>query len=334
MASPAEVIAELRKLHERAGRGRWIATDGNTDNETDRKESLDNIARELGYLRRFLVASGSMRGAPAAAEIQVQSDDPAVAALAQFAAAEARRLPAVVEFRRKALRGKLVQPAEVAGWVEQRGIAPGRPGPSTPLWISYPGPRHALSVRVRARSVLARLRDLATELAEAFRWSEAGAVAFVLSDYAPRIILARRSYRDGPNPPFTAHYVLDVHPSLSGRQVAKAYELVRGKTRGHLRARATGRRPWPTLAAFAASTNDGRPWREAMEAWNAGPARGRPSWSYPEHRVGTFIRDARAAYRNLVGSEIVWKSVGSRPASARRAHWTHTTAGRRPRSSS
>lgn len=33
MASPAEVIAELRKLHERAGRGRWIATDGNTDGE-------------------------------------------------------------------------------------------------------------------------------------------------------------------------------------------------------------------------------------------------------------------------------------------------------------
>jgi hypothetical protein len=53
-------------------------------------------------------------------------------------------------------------------------------------------------------------------------------------------------------------------------------------------------------AVFVAGVNDGRPWREAMRAWN----KAHKEKTYSESRL--FARDCRSAYERVTGRQLVW----------------------------
>ena len=314
------------------------------------QETFDDLVTNLRRIARYFPGAGAASGLRAAAgsaepsaglaQAQIGRVDPRLSALSRLAAVEARQEPEVVAFRREVLRGRLILAADIAAWVEHRAVPAGRVVAS-PVWLSYPGPKHVQSVRVPPRSALARLRALATELVSLYGWTEPATVAFVLADYSPRPTVASTGIRAGRTE-LTTRVKIEVHPSVTARDVARLYEDIRAQflgpgRRGHLHPRADGRRSWAVLATFIAGANDGRIWSEALAAWNREQRPRRPGWCYvegrnPEGQLGTFIRDARAAYHQLTGEALAWKSAGQRRkrrSTEPRAHKLHTIRGRR-----
>ena len=62
------------------------------------------------------------------------------------------------------------------------------------------------------------------------------------------------------------------------------------------------------LAVFAFAQNDGKPWLEAMLAWNEQrtPEQRKQHLTYSDEKH--FARDARHAFENVTGAALGWKS--------------------------
>lgn len=144
-------------------------------------------------------------------------------------------------------------------------------------------------------STLGRLKQVADILGR-YGWSEAEAVAFVLTGIPPRIPKGRAAA--GRRWPAPTRITLDVDPRLSRAEVAALYSQVRQQV-------FPGRDKPMTekmlrLAVFWAGypRRPGNPdlpegtWRACMTAWNREHT-DRPEWHYEDYRW--FSRDARAA---------------------------------------
>jgi hypothetical protein len=251
-------------------------------------------------------------------------------ALAVERAEEAGDQRALAAYRRD--RRRTFEPVRLAGIVTSYGS----------LDLCYPKAGGLGVARVARGGVLAELRELCRALKSECGWSEPAAVAFVLSGSAPRPSPGSASCSWSPQP--LGHRVtLEVHPSMSQREVAALYARMRARVTWWPRRGLSERQA--ALAVFVAEVNDGRSWAEAAAAWNAR----RPAAAYADWR--TFRRDAMRAFERVHGGayRLKWlgrsgrpptrarergeRSDGAAQGSARPAHKLHTIGGRRKRRS-
>lgn len=212
---------------------------------------------------------------------------------------EARQKPAVVAFRREVLGGDLLDYDAVVPWVGRQAKLDGkfsavfkiealpakttvpdempRPGPrlsesfGTYGELRYAGPDddHVRIVNVARNGVLDRLRLIAEDLANLFRWDVASAVSFVLSDGVPLIPTFTYGYRgfnisDGWGYPSTSRIHLEIDPATSPTEVATLYGQLRAHLRGS-RVRPMSQRTYRMVAVAAAYPE--RSWRRRRDAW-------------------------------------------------------------------
>ncbi|MEW6572939.1 MAG: hypothetical protein AB1374_04840 [Bacillota bacterium] len=247
--------------------------------------------------------------------------------LSEIIAAEAARLPEVLNFREKVLGGNLLPLDKVPSWIEkQKGKAtvyvkvplPHKPEDlrdwfislatipeeERPVWpveyqtetLAYPvpGDNWVHRVPIDKDSPLGHLKQVVTKLTTRYPWwQEAQAVAFVLTGAVPLLPKARvtTSYYSHMPPRIT----LELDPRLSSQEVAEIYvkarnEVFRGRDKLMTEKHLT-------LAVFLAENATGETWTELMAKWN----HARPEWEYTDYRW--FCRDARAAFKRVTGRD-------------------------------
>jgi hypothetical protein len=280
------------------------------------------------------------RGGVAAREIPA---DPRAWALGRILALEAARLPDVLRFRHEVLNDQLLRPEEVSTWIgkqaEEDGPATWQMAggedwlhliPETlaypvslpagvadwtgealerfgddPTPLRYPAREGVARLPIPLEGVLGNLKRVAETLTRRYPvWHEATAVEFILTGETPPPRLAYLTTRHVASLPALDTVTLEVSPRLSPFEVKRLYAEVRGELLGD------GRRDRPpsehrvALGLFAAEHNDGRSWREAMDAWNASH-HGR---QYEAGDWRRFARDCRVGYERITGAKLQWAS--------------------------
>lgn len=178
----------------------------------------------------------------------------------------------------------------------------GRPSfESHVLQYLKPGSQTSHAVLVVFGSPLHALYRVAETLHREYTWGQAASTIFVLTGIAPRLPLARVTTTRRGGWPALSTITIEARVGVPVRDIAQVYSLARQELLG------TGKRDpavrdekRAALAVFVAENNDGRTWREVMEAWN----REYPKWRYSE--VRNFARDARAAYEKITGRRLDW----------------------------
>lgn len=309
----------------------------------EKLEQSKNLKRDLAEFTRWFNELEAKAQAPQKtreAEVRVPADRRGEA-LACIVADDAAQLPQVVSFRRDVLRGRLMSLEQIAPWVRrqaERGgpathyarvpltekwtpavegkLWPPRPGISYDLdLLHFPNPEKVVeSVPVRAGGTLQRLLAVAKFLARRHGWTEAYAVAFVLTGKTPAPVQGRVTVT--MRTPYSALSTLtmELSPRLNPAEVARLYQKARtgelfGPAAPGLRAGAA----LPAervkamsdehceLAVFIAQANDGRSWGRALAEWN----RRRPEEK--RESLPGFTRAAREAYQRVTGQPLEWQ---------------------------
>lgn len=168
-----------------------------------------------------------------------------------------------------------------------------------------PGEAYTRGVIVRFGSPLHALYRICERLERAYTWNQANAAIFVLTGIAPRLPLARIVTAKHGEWPALSSVTITARVSVPVRDIATVYSKARQDVLGEgRRDPAVTKSKTVELAVFAAEHNDGRTWREAMDAWN----RLHPKWRYAEIR--NFSRDARNAYAKITGRPLRWGAEG------------------------
>ncbi len=147
---------------------------------------------------------------------------------------------------------------------------------------------------------------LADVLQSWYGWSAGTFVhEFILSGKVPRLNAIQASVQPRERfYPGSAAIVMLISPRCSPRRVMEFYSHAR---KAYLplpqRVRAPDEKDL-ALAVFIARHNDGATWAAARRAWNEAD----PAGSYAD--VRSFARDARKAYRHVVGSDLEWQGAG------------------------
>jgi hypothetical protein len=249
-------------------------------------------------------------------------------AISRLLAKQAENDGEVIGFRRRRLRGRLLAPGDVPGWI---GAQRKKDGPATGwLIVAFP-PRHKRHLRgdgfchvsppyrvskrsplrslgttlkllkyiaprsewvqkvpTAAGGVLEELRSITERLAAGYGWTEAQVTGFVLTGEVPLLPLARVTEQTAE----VSRIILDVDASLTPKQVASFYlQARRGLTKR--RARQLKEKNL-RLTTWNADRADEEGWPDKMKAWN----RQFPGWGYS--RLENFIRDVRESERRLL----------------------------------
>src|SRR5439155_21293736 len=239
-----------------------------------------------------------------------------------------RHDPDVERFRLEELRSRLLEPEDVERWVQRQARRDGeptnlitaalpagttvergaiKPPLSKPTWsrtqsanrlrYAVPDKRWPRSIAVAAGGKLDRLRVLSVDLAAIFRWTQAQATTFVLTDGIPWVddLRVTTELAIHPRAPgsVTARIHLTVDPAMGPAELAAHYAEAR-------RAIVPGRyRPLSEkhlqLAVFAVTTQE-EGWAEMMRAWNREHARKHGRYD----NLATFKRDVRQAQRRIL----------------------------------
>ncbi len=164
------------------------------------------------------------------------------------------------------------------------------------------------TVMLRREGDLARLKAVASGPSSRFGWSEAQAVAFVLSGLIPLVARGTGRVNFKPDMPAANRITLEVSARITPKEVARFYGQIRSSGFLGLPAHRPSRpltRERAELGVFAAKVNGGRSWRQAMDDWNKehdGDGR-----SYEDIR--TFVRDCRQAYERITGTALDWQGA-------------------------
>ncbi|MDI3316579.1 MAG: hypothetical protein QJR14_02970 [Bacillota bacterium] len=134
------------------------------------------------------------------------------------------------------------------------------------------------------------LEALANALAEAYGWSPFEAKLFVLTGEAPDLPRARVVGMRGQR------FIVEVDADVSPEELAGFWADIRHERRAPAMTAKSSE-----LAVFIAQANDGRRWKAAMAEWT----RLHPEWA--AKRLPNFIRDARYAYRRVMGRDLEWR---------------------------
>lgn len=311
------------------------------------EDDLDGLAVAYGAMRNYRASQRRKRASPRTEPVELPPDRRSVA-LAEIRAIEAAEDLAVVTFRSRVLRGRLIKPERVRAWVERKAASE---GPATPFlympdfpplidpdarddawleevrtgaWVrTYDYLRFPTEssfvvglVRIRFGGVLYQLQTLARLLVVGGWPTEEAAVAFVLSGQPPTFPSARvirnwaiLSGNLGNLVPGSrwagtlASVTIEASVRLDARQVGALFQDAKESMLGEgARSREISEKH-ARLAVFANAHNTGGTWREAMNAWN----RANPEFGYAADVQ--FIRDARQAYKRVMGRPLDWKSA-------------------------
>ena len=170
----------------------------------------------------------------------------------------------VITFRRQHLTGGLLKREEVDEWLERQGAEDdpasrylrvpipdgyepirrnGRifteplltisdTSPATQVEVellSYASPddQWVRRIPVRYGGTLDRLRQVSESLARRYKWWEAQATTFVLTDVSPLLSSLRGGFRIEFNQPISSRITMEINPTLTPEEVAKQYKKLR-----------------------------------------------------------------------------------------------------------
>lgn len=242
-------------------------------------------------------------------------------ALSEIMALHAAQEPYVRAFRKLVLGDKLVPAGKASEWilgrtqaaqefaVVSRNDMPASPvGPRVNTWESELAVEDYVSGRApkqatRADFEIDFLYCLADVLESWYGWGAGTSVhEFILTGEVPWLFAAQVSLIPRQHfYPGSSTIVMLVSPRCTPRRVMELYSSQR---KAHFLYGQRVRHPTAqdlALAVFVARENDGRPWIAALRVWNEKL----PDQAYGD--VRSFARDARQAYRRVVGSDLEWK---------------------------
>jgi len=245
--------------------------------------------------------------------------------LSVMMAQEAAKIPEVIEFRKNALRSKLLASDQVEDWIKLQASKEG----GASHWIgSIPLPddthlrmdasaghfaieppltvRGAFSAEsrflkyglpnsewtfchpIRRGGVLERLREVSQDLAKRYDWQEAVATLFVLTGRTP--LVSPLSYAVCPNgSPFKRRVItMEIDPILSPSEIARQYSKIRRAIMPNARTRDLSEKHLKLAAFFLEEARDDS-WEQRLRSWN----KSHPKWKYSHQ--SNFRRDCLRA---------------------------------------
>lgn len=281
-------------------------------------EAEDELAEE--YLALESQFPTPMAAGP---RVIVIPGDERCAALSRIIAMDASRRADVADFRQKHLKGRLLGPEEVAGWVRARGSAAGGgkttaegsvtgaavgPGPLKSHYAPgrlYYFDKQAQLVRsagLRDSGPLSELKAISVALCAAHNvWDEPNVATWLLTGTPPPIPLARAEiYRNDLWPAETrAVIVIDpmTPPGLPVRMISEAREALSPVVSQR---QPTISRKHAELAVWGESRRGEprKPWAALLSEWNSEY----PDWAYEDRTAEVhFSRDVRSAWVRVTG---------------------------------
>ena len=253
----------------------------------------------------------------------------------------ASRMPEVVAFREKHLRGKKLSRGAAYAWaakqareqgeatalvvdlftgdLSEHGFRPGVLREEKALTLDLPSQTpttHAESYPAQADGPLGELRALAHRLADRFGWDVKRAAMWVLEGRFVESLISegRASIKLGPRgaSPTWNSVRIEVPAEISSGTVAEihrdARRLIAEKQKTlTLKGPPVGERQIHAMI-FACLQNDGRSWQSILDDWNRLRCAKRPEWRYETFR--DFARDARSTYRRVMGRPWVHGLLG------------------------
>jgi hypothetical protein len=289
--------------------GEWelLEGDGHVGEVESGAVEIEHLVDRVKRLRQKM---GPRRGSATAARPMADPAELArtastrVEALSALLAIDARDQDYVSDFRRRVLRGRLLKPERVSGWVERRGGTTTR-FVTTPEQdrervvkrtvqiLDYAIPESSWVQRelVALDSELDHLRAISESLAKRYSWQPGQASTFVLTNLVPILEPIRATINHRAPVRAATRIVLDIDPTTTAREVADGYKLIREEVLGRRYRRMSEKNM--RLAIFAAEHQEGT-WDERMQAWNRRGIGNR----YTE--PSNFQRDAVNATRRLL----------------------------------
>ena len=256
--------------------------------------------------------------------------------LSDLTARQAAKEKGVKTFRQQHLTGRLLKREEVGKWIERQaavdgpasrylripipdGYEPirrnGRTFTEPTLTISDTSPATHVDVELLAYAspddqwvrripvkhggTLDRLRALSQLLARRYKWMEAQATIFVLTDVSPLLSSLRGGFRIEFNQPISSRITMEIDPTLTPEEVAKQYKKLRASLIG-ARYRSLSEKHLRLAEFYRGHKPDGTTWAKLMEEWNHSQDR---EWRYI--RFETFARDCKQAWQRLMGQDLL-----------------------------
>ena len=143
------------------------------------------------------------------------------------------------------------------------------------------------------------LRALSQLLARRYKWMEAQATIFVLTDVSPLLSSLRGGFRIEFNQPISSRITMEIDPTLTPEEVAKQYKKIRASLIG-ARYRSLSEKHLRLAEFYRGHKPDGTTWAKLMEEWNHSQDR---EWRYI--RFETFARDCKQAWQRLMGQDLL-----------------------------
>jgi hypothetical protein len=244
---------------------------------------------------------------------------------------EVSKDPAVADFRARVLKGQLLGSRRAAAdwifeqvaleapstaWLTDIPVPEGyelRRDPETGYVVTDPvlkiaGAAGARGIRYRVLSddlssgkgvytaaggTVEQLRQLSEDLAARFRWQMDHATVFVLTGQIPDVVPIKIRAEVSKTFPVCSRVILEVDPTLTPKDVARAYFKVR-RSFWPRRIRTVGQKH-ASLAAFIEERSSGQTWRQRFSEWNRTT---QSDWKYRSE--SNFRRDAVVARRRLL----------------------------------
>ena len=256
--------------------------------------------------------------------------------LSDLTAQQAATEKSVNAFRRQVLPGGLLKREEVVEWIERKAAEDGpasrylripipdgykairrdrRIFTEPPLTISGASPASQIEVEllsyaspddqwvrripVKHGGPLGRLKALSQLLARRYKWMEAQATTFVLTDTSPLLSSLRARFSIDFSQPVSSRITMEIDPTLTPEEVAGQYKKLRASLIG-ARYRSMSEKHLRLAEFFKGHKPEGTTWATLMNKWNHSQDRG---WDYV--RFETFARDCKQAWQRLMGRDLL-----------------------------
>lgn len=172
------------------------------------------------------------------------------------------------------------------------------------LSYAIPDSSYARILPVKANTELFRLARLGKSLAKRYRWQDAQATVFLLTDLPPLVQTLTVSTEMRYPIQTLGRIIIEADPTMPPKTVADAYrearsEILRGRPRAISKKHVE-------LVLFCDGQPNDETWSDRMDAWNEA----HPDWTYSE--VKNFIRDANQGLRRLLGPSFKFVSKGGK----------------------
>ena len=283
------------------------------DELADRVKSIAVTVRRHRSLRRLKSKPGPPPG----------TVDYRFWARSEVFALEASRSSDVTSFRNTQLPAGLLDPNDVAKWIEDRLEREGAPD----VWLTVReqdlrGELRRLDVEgfrrsvqeiswtepesegVRRRAInsnrtLAQLRSISARLTRRYGWQRAAATTFVLAGVTPPAL--RLSWTANDRWPWRRArqtIALEISLDVAPTEVAAHYRRLRNEMLQDEPKTRSLSEPQASLAVFAARNRPGRTWKQVRLAWN----RAHPEKQYPDD--ARFTKECRESFKRVIGEDI------------------------------